>query len=117
MSLGTGAYKVGREPEQIQAQQGGFRWEPHEWEPALQNPMSGGQPYMKQATGIVTLRTSPPYKWGRVAAGIYKDLLNLHCQKNPQQAKITCKNSKGHLHLRRKLLTELAWDRLCLNYS
>lgn len=107
MSLGTGAYKVGREPQQIQAQQGGLHG----------NPMSGSQPYIKQATGIVTLRTSPPYKWGRVAAGICKDLLHLHCQKNPQQAKIPCKNSKGHLHLRRKLLTELAWDRLCLNYS
>jgi len=70
MRLGTGAFKVGREPEQIQARQGGLHG----------NPMSGSQPYMKQETGIVTLRTSPPYKWGRVGAGICKDLLNLHCQ-------------------------------------
>lgn len=63
--------KVGREPEQIQAQQGGLHG----------NPMNMNHPYMKQATGIVTRKTSPPYKWGRVGAGVCKDLLNLHCQR------------------------------------
>ena len=94
MSLGTGAYKVGREPEQIQAQQGGLHG----------HPMSGSQPYMKQAAAIVTLRTSPPYRWGRVGAGICKELLNLHCQKNPQQAKNTLPKLQGSPTLKEKAL-------------
>lgn len=93
MSLGTGAYKVGREPEQIQAQQGGLQG----------NPMSGSQPYMKQA-GIVTLRTSPPYKWGRVAAGICKDLLNLHCQKKSTTSKNTLQKLQRSPTLKEKAL-------------